>query len=83
MRITRKLEEVGRAIDLIKTRSDLPDFLSNPKNAQKFNDLVEDIRYAFMEYQVCTPRSNPLLISNTHLRLRYKQTYATRAVKRL
>lgn len=34
------------------TRNDLADFLGNPENAQKLNNLVEDTRYAVMDYQV-------------------------------
>ena len=37
---------------LITTQNDLADFLGNLENARKLNDLVEDIRYALMDYQV-------------------------------
>ena len=30
-------------------------FLANNENAQKIDDLIEDIREAMIEYQVCTP----------------------------
>ena len=43
-------------MDSIKTRSDLADFVNDPENAQRLNGLVEDIRYAFTDYQVCTPK---------------------------
>ena len=39
---------------LIAIRNDLVDFLNDPKNAQGVDDLVEDIRYALIDYQVCT-----------------------------
>lgn len=39
------------------TRNDLVDFLGNLENAQKLNDLVEDIRYAVMDYQVRPPKT--------------------------
>jgi len=32
-------------------------FLGIPKNAQKLNSLVEDIRYVLMDYQVHTPKT--------------------------
>ena len=56
MRITRKLEEVGHAVDSMTTQEDLAGFLRNPENAQKFNSLVEDIRYTLIDYQVRTPK---------------------------
>ena len=37
-------------------------FLKNTDDAQKLNDLVEDIRDAMMDYLVCT--SNPVLTSH-------------------
>ena len=43
------------------TQSDLMDFLGNPENVQKLNDLVEDIRYVLMDYQVCPPKTPALL----------------------
>ena len=69
-------------MDLIKTQSDLPDFLNDPENVQRLNALVEDIRYAFMDYQVCTTKWFPLLASNARFRFRYRQIYTTRAAKR-
>jgi len=48
------LEEIGQAMDPITTKKDLALFLEKPRNAQKLNDLVQDIRYALMDYQVCT-----------------------------
>ena len=40
-------------MDSIKTQNDPTDFLNNPGNPQRLNGLVEDIRYAFVDYQVC------------------------------
>ena len=40
----------------MRTRNNLVDFLNNPENAQELNGLVEDIRYALMEYRVCIPK---------------------------
>ena len=51
---TRKLQEVGQAMGSMAIRNDLVDFLNNPENAQRVDDLVEDIRYALVDYQVCT-----------------------------
>jgi hypothetical protein len=65
MGFTRKLEEVGQALDSIVTQKDLTQFLNGTGNAQKLNKLVEDICDALMEYQVCTPKSLALIISDT------------------
>ena len=81
-RVARKLEEIGRAMDSMKTQNNPVDFLNDPENSQRLNGLVEDIRYAFMDYQVCAHKRSTLPISNIRLRLRYRETYTTRAVKR-
>ena len=54
MGIARKLEDVRQALDPMATQKDLAQFLSNAENAQKLNDLVDDIREAVMDYQVRT-----------------------------
>ena len=53
--VARKLEEIGQAMYPMTARSDLADVLDSPENAQKFNGLVEDIRYALIDYHVCAP----------------------------
>ena len=64
------------------TQDDLVDFLKNPENAQMLNGLVEDIRYALIDYQVRTLKTLPLIIPNTCPRPRYNRTSTTRVVKR-
>jgi len=83
MGIARKLKEAGQTLEVVTTRNDLAHFLSNPKNAQGVNSLVEDIRYAMMDYQVCTQMGLSLIMPDTFLRLHYNKTSTTRAVKRL
>ena len=61
------MKEVEQDIDPITTRNDLADFLSNPENAQRIDCLVEDIRYALMEYQVCVPKALSLIVLTTAL----------------
>ena len=75
--------EIGQAINSITTRNDLADFLNDPENAQIINILVEDIRYALMDYQVCTSEPVSLIASNIYLRLHYNRTSTIRIVKRL
>ena len=53
MGASRKLKEIGKAMNSITTQEDLADFLKVPGNAQGLNSLVEDIRYALIDYQVC------------------------------
>ena len=65
------------------TQMDLTDFLKDPENAQKLNSLVEDIRYALMNYQVCAPNRLVLHTSNTFLRLRCNEKSMTKAVRGL
>ena len=74
----RKLEEVGQTMRSIATRKDLVDFLSNPENARNLNGLVEDIRHALIDYQVCIPKRPALLAPDVRLRLHYRGTSATR-----
>lgn len=43
-------------MDSITTQEDFAYFLKNHRNSKELNDLVEDIRYTLMDYQVCTPK---------------------------
>ena len=81
--MTRKLEDINRAMDSMTARDGVADFLNNPENAQKINGLVEDVRYALMDYQVCTPSPLALIISNISLRYRYDEISTKRVVRRL
>jgi len=48
--------------------------LNNTENAQKLNDLVDDIREAVMDYQVRIPKVPAPVVSNICLRLPYNRT---------
>jgi len=63
-------------------QKDLAHFLSNPENSQKLNGLVEDVRYALMDYQVRTPKGLTPIVSDIYLRPRYNEISTTRAVNR-
>jgi len=67
----------------IAVHNDLENFLREPENAQELNGLVEDIRYALIDYQVCTFNRLTLNASNTFLRLRYNKKFMTNTVRRL
>ena len=64
------------------TREDLAHSLGDPENAQGLDFLVEDIRYALMDYQVCALDPLVLTASNVYVRLRYDETSTTRAANK-
>jgi len=76
------LKEIDQAMDSMITQNDLARFLKNPENAQVFNHLVEDIRYALMDYKVCAPEGFALIRFKICLRLRYNETSTTRTASR-
>ena len=59
MGVSRKLKEANQAMDLMMTREDVVDFLGDPEISQRLNGLMEDVRCALMDYQVCTPKGFP------------------------
>ena len=67
--VTRKLKEVNQTLGSITTKNDLAQFLSNSKNVQEFNGLVEDIRDAFIGYQVCASKLLTCIAPNDALDL--------------
>lgn len=77
---TRKLTVASEAMDTMVAQEDLTHFLNNPENAQGLNCLVEDVRYALMEYQVCAPERPNSIIANICLRFHYSRRFTTRAV---
>ena len=79
MWVSRKLKEIGQAVDLI-IQKDLVDFLNNPESTQRLNSLMEDIRCALMNYQVYTSTRLPLNVPNICLRLHCSRISIMRAV---
>ena len=79
--VARKLKEIGQAMDSITTQNNLADFLKDPENAQRLNSLIEDIRYAFMDYRVRTPKGLAANVSNIYLRPRSSGKSMTKAVR--
>jgi len=80
MEVARKLEDVRQVLDLMTTQKDIAQFWSNTENAQKLNDLVDDIREAVMDYQVITPKGRAFIVSNNCLRPPYNGAYITTPV---
>jgi len=54
-------------MDTIVAHENFAHFLNVPENAQRINHLVEDVRYALMEYQVCAPEILNPIRSNIYL----------------
>ena len=61
--MARKLEGIRQALDRMAAQKDIARFLNNTDNAQKLNNLVEDIREAVLDYQVRTSKG----LSSSHL----------------
>jgi hypothetical protein len=59
----------------VTTQGDIVKFLNNAENAQKLNDLVDDIHEALLEYQV-NIQNHFLMFITTYvfLRLPYNKT---------
>ena len=53
MGISRKLEDIHQSLTIPAEEGQALEFLVNAENVRKNNDLVEDIREALLEYQVC------------------------------
>jgi len=64
------------------TQEDLAHFLKNPENAQRVNGLVEDTRYALMDYQVRTLKTLVRIVSNIRYRHRCDWISTTMVVNR-
>jgi len=53
MGVSRKLQDVRRGLAPLKQQGKAEGFFNNFENAGKLDGLVENIRDAMMEYQVC------------------------------
>jgi len=53
MGIISTLEDTHQSLILPAGQEEMMRFLANTENAQRINNLVEDIREALIEYQVC------------------------------
>ena len=53
MGIGRKLEDVYQELVLLGEQGKAKGFFNNVKNAENLGGLVEDVRDAMMDYQVC------------------------------
>ena len=55
MRIGSKLGNIRQDLALLGEQGKAKGFFNNVENAEKIGSLVEDIRDAMMDYQVCIP----------------------------
>ena len=62
MGIDRKLEDIRQDLVLLGEQGKTKGFFNNVENAEKLGGLVEDVRDAMMDYQVCIS-SNDLSFS--------------------
>ena len=53
MRIGRKLQDVRQDLTPLEEQGKVEGFFNNVKNADRLNGLVENIRDAMIDYQVC------------------------------
>ena len=53
MGVARRLEGAHKDLILLTEQGKVVGFLASTQNAQRINGLVEDIREAIMDYQVC------------------------------
>ena len=58
MGITRRLEGVRLDLTTLAEQGKIESFLNNAGDANKLGGLLEDIRDAIMDYQVCTSPSH-------------------------
>ena len=54
MWIARKLEHIHRYLTPLSEQERVAGSLANTENWQRIDVMIEDIREAIMEYQVCT-----------------------------
>ena len=80
MGIGSKLEGIHQDLALLREQGKAEGFFSNVENADKLGGLVEDVRDAVMDYQVCIPSTIRLPRAHISCRHRCSRTYTTRVV---
>jgi len=81
--MVRELEKILGELEPLAEQGKVEGFFNNVRNAGKLAGLVEDIRDAVMEYQVCSRDQLISLVSDIYFGLRYNKTSMTRAVNSL
>jgi hypothetical protein len=83
MGVARKLEDIHQSLTLPAEQGKVMGFLTNTENAQRINGLVEDIREALMDYQVCVLNYSFSTMSDICARLHCNKISTTRVVSSL
>ena len=83
MGTARRLGGVSRDLTLLEEQGRIAGSLTNTENAQKINGLVEDIREALVDYQVCTLTCLPSMMPDIHARHHYNKISMIRVVDSL
>jgi hypothetical protein len=78
MGIYRNLEDVRRDLTLLAEQGKVEGFFNNVQNVDKLDGMVEDIRDAMMEYQVCVYGLSVSGTSDVCDRPRYSKISTTR-----
>lgn len=73
------LEGVRQDLVPLEEQGDVKGFFNNTRNANKLGSLVEDIRDAMMEYQVCIHNLSVSATSDIRTRPRYSKISTTGA----
>ena len=81
--VTRKLEDVRQDLAPLEEQGKTKGFFNNVKNADKLGGLIEDIRDAILEYQVCIRDLSIFPTSDVRTRPRYSKLSMTRVVASL
>lgn len=77
------MENVRQDLALLEAQGNIEGFFGNTENADKLSGLLEDIRDAMLEYQVCIYDLSVPIASNVRTRLLCSRISMTRAVSSL
>ena len=83
MGIARKLEDICQSLSLLEEQQDILGLLTNIKNIQRINDLIEDLHEALMGYQVWMQTHLHFTVTDLYARLHYKKISIMMAVSSL
>ena len=80
MGIARKLEDAYQSLALPAEQGKVLEFLTDAKNTQRINGLVDDICEVLMEYQVCLSNHISCTMSDVCVRLHCNKISTKRVV---
>ena len=79
----RKLGDIYQNLALPVEQGEVIGFLTNPKNAQRVNGLVEDIHEALMDYKVYILNCQIPALSEIYIRLHCNRIFTVEVVSSL